>query len=368
LKALRVDLRLLGGFFDLEQKTRRLEELEVASQAPDFWSSPEKAREVLQQRSQCERSVNSYREVEKLYNDSRAALELAEESKDDEFLKEAEKTHNELMVALEKQEFYCKMSGEFDHHSAIIEINSGAGGTEAQDWSNMLLRVYTRWAERKGFTVEMADLQQGDVAGIKGATIMIEGEYAYGHLRSEQGVHRLVRISPFDSNARRHTSFASITVTPNFGENVPVDVNEADLKIDTFKSGGAGGQHVNKTESAVRITHAPTGIIVACQTERSQHKNRAMAMSILKSKLYELQKEQQADKLDGIRGERKKIEWGSQIRSYVMQPYQMVKDLRTGFETSNISGVMDGEIDPIIESFLMSDANERASANISDIE
>ena len=259
------------------------------------------------------------------------------------------------------------MSGEFDRNSAIVEINSGAGGTEAQDWSNMLMRMYMRWAEKKGFAVEIVDFQPGEVAGIKSSTLFITGEYAYGHLRSEQGVHRLVRISPFDSNARRHTSFASVGVTPEFGDEVPVEVNEQDIKMDTYRSGGAGGQYVNKTDSAVRLTHEPSGIIVACQSERSQHKNRAMAMKILKAKLYELQKQTQADRVDELRGERKKIEWGSQIRSYVMQPYQMVKDLRTDFETSNISGVLDGEIDPLIEAYLLSGENRKTPPLVSEL-
>jgi len=245
------------------------------------------------------------------------------------------------------------MSGEFDSQDAIMEINGGSGGTEAQDWAEMLLRMYLRWAERKGFGVEELDYNAGEEAGIKSATIMIKGEYAYGHLRSEQGVHRLVRISPFDSNARRHTSFASIAVTPDIEEEVEIDIDEKDLRIDTYRSSGAGGQHVNKTDSAVRLTHIPTGVVVACQNERSQHKNKDRAMKILKSKLYDLKMQEQHEKMQEVKGERRSIDFGSQIRSYVMQPYQMVKDLRTHFESSDVQGILDGKLDPFIESYLM---------------
>ncbi len=250
------------------------------------------------------------------------------------------------------------MSGEFDKASAIVEFNGGSGGTEAQDWADMLLRMYTRWAERKGFTLEMLDYQPGEVAGIKGATLYVKGEYAYGHLRSEQGVHRLVRISPFDSNARRHTSFASLTVTPDIEEEIDIQIEDKDLRIDTYRSSGAGGQHVNKTDSAVRLTHLPTGIVVACQNERSQHKNKAMAMKILKAKLHEKEKAEHAAKLDQIKGQKMQIDFGSQIRSYVMQPYQLVKDLRTDYETSDVDRVMNGDIDQFIEAYLLSSENQ----------
>jgi len=245
------------------------------------------------------------------------------------------------------------MNGEFDSQNAIVEISGGSGGTEAQDWAEMLMRMYIRWAERKGFTVEVMDYQVGEVAGIKGATLLISGEYAHGHLRSESGVHRLVRISPFDSNARRHTSFASVSVTPDIEQEIQVEINDADLRIDTYRSSGAGGQHVNKTDSAVRLTHAPTGIVVACQSERSQHKNKAMAMKILKSKIYELQQAEQRERLDQLKGQRKKIDFGSQIRNYVMQPYQLVKDLRSNYETSDVHSVLDGDIDGLIEAYLL---------------
>jgi peptide chain release factor 2 len=246
------------------------------------------------------------------------------------------------------------MSGPFDQADAIVEFNGGAGGTESMDWANMLLRMYLRWAERKGFTAQELDYNPGEEAGIKSATILIKGDYAYGHLRSEQGVHRLVRISPFDSNARRHTSFASVSVTPDIEEDIEVEIDEKDLRVDTYRSSGAGGQHVNKTDSAVRLTHLPTGLVVACQNERSQHKNRDRAMKLLKAKLYELKLEEQAEKMEGIKGERKRVDFGSQIRSYVLQPYQMVKDLRTNFESSNVDDILDGAIDPFIEAFLLS--------------
>ena len=249
------------------------------------------------------------------------------------------------------------MNGEFDSSNAILEINAGSGGTEAQDWAQMLYRMYMRWAEKRKFGVEELDWQPGEAAGIKGATLLVSGDFVYGHMRSEQGVHRLVRISPFDSNARRHTSFASVCVTPDIEEDIEVAIDEKDLRVDTYRSGGAGGQHINKTDSAVRLTHIPTGIVVCCQNDRSQHKNKAGAMKVLKAKLYELQLRQQAEKIDQIKGERKQIDFGSQIRSYVLQPYRMVKDLRTDYETSSVDAVLDGDIDGFIESYLLSDEN-----------
>jgi peptide chain release factor 2 len=247
------------------------------------------------------------------------------------------------------------MRGEFDKSDAIIEFNGGSGGTEAQDWALMLLRMYTRWAERKGFSVEELDFQAGEVAGIKSATLLVRGPYAYGHLRAEAGVHRLVRISPFDSNARRHTSFASLSVAPDIEEEIEIDISETDLKIDTYRSSGAGGQHVNKTDSAVRITHLPSGIVVACQNERSQHKNKARALKVLKAKLFERERLIQEQKIEQVKGVRQSIDFGSQVRSYVLQPYRLVKDLRTQFETSDVEGVLDGEIDRFIEAYLMSE-------------
>jgi len=254
---------------------------------------------------------------------------------------------------LERQELQMMLGGEYDRLGAIVSIHPGAGGTEAQDWAEMLLRLYLRWAERRGFKSDLADLQPGDGGGIKNATFEVEGEFAYGYLRAEAGIHRLVRISPYDANSRRHTSFASVFVFPAIDEKVEVTINPADLRIDTFRASGAGGQHVNKTDSAVRFTHLPTGIVVTCQNERSQHKNRAMAMKILRARLFELEQRKKREELEKFSKEKKEIAWGSQIRSYVLHPYQMVKDHRTGVEAGNTNAVLDGDIDQFIEAFLM---------------
>lgn len=324
------------------------------SQSSELWGDADKAKLVMKERSDLQEAVGRIKTLEKAHADSSAALELARESGDADFISEAINSIAQLEAEIARDEFKLKMSGEFDKAGAIIEINSGSGGTEAQDWAEMLLRMYVRWGERKAYTIEELDYQPGEGAGIKRATILVQGDFAYGHLRSEQGVHRLVRISPFDSNARRHTSFASILVTPDIEEEIDIVIEDKDLRVDTYRSSGAGGQHVNKTDSAVRLTHIPTGIVVACQNERSQHKNKARAMKILKAKLYELQRQQQDEKMRAIQGERKSVDFGSQIRSYVLQPYKLVKDLRTDYETSDTDGVLDGEIDPFIEAYLMS--------------
>jgi len=322
-----------------------------------FWDNTERARELSQERSTIEATIKSFTKLETLAGDVEAALDLVGEGSDQEFLTEAKRSLVELEQHLGALEFKCKMRGEFDRGNAILEINGGSGGTEAQDWAQMLLRMYIRWAERHGLSVEELDYQAGEVAGIKNATLLIQGEFAYGYLRGEQGVHRLVRISPFDSNARRHTSFASVTVTPDIDQEIDIKIEDKDLRVDTYRSSGAGGQHVNKTDSAIRLTHIPTGIVVACQNERSQHRNRDRAMKILKAKLYELERLSQADKLDQIKGPRMKIDFGSQIRSYVLQPYQLIKDLRTDHETSSVNAVLDGAIDEFIEAYLLSDLN-----------
>ena len=282
-------------------------------------------------------------------------FQMAEEegAEDSEAAREAETALAAARVELEKHELQVMLGGEYDQLGAIVSIHPGAGGMEAQDWAEMLLRLYTRWSERHGFSLDLADLQPGEGAGIKSATFEVDGEYAYGYLKAEVGIHRLVRISPYDANARRHTSFASVFVFPAIDDKVEVIINPADLKIDTFRASGAGGQHVNKTDSAVRFTHIPTGIVVACQNERSQHKNRAMAMKILRARLFELEERRKREELEKFSKDKKDIAWGSQIRSYVLQPYQMVKDHRTGVEIGNTAAVLDGAIDPFIEAYLM---------------
>lgn len=312
----------------------------------------------MRERSSKQEAYKVISKIHSLYEDAIAALELLGEG-EAEMLVEAEAILSSLVAELDQQEFFCKMNQPHDRSDAIIEINGGSGGTDAQDWAEMLYRMYARWAEAHGFGIEEIDKRPGEAAGIKNVTLVIEGDFAYGHLRSEQGVHRLVRISPFDSGARRHTSFASVTVTPDIEEDVEVEIDEKDLRVDTYRSSGAGGQHVNKTDSAVRLTHIPTGIVVACQNERSQHKNKDRAMKILRAKLYELEEQKKAERLEELKGERKSIDYGSQIRSYVLHPFKLVKDLRTGFETSDPDSVLDGNLDPFIQSYLLSARNRR---------
>ncbi len=285
-----------------------------------------------------------------------------ENADDSEAAREAETALEAARGELEKQELRLMLGGEYDRLGAIVSIHPGAGGLEAQDWAEMLLRMYLRWAERHGYKVDVADLQPGEGGGIKSATFTVEGEYAYGYLRAEAGIHRLVRISPYDANARRHTSFASVFVFPAIDEKIEVVINPADLKVDTFRASGAGGQHVNKTDSAVRMTHIPTGIVVSCQNERSQHKNRAMALKILKARLFELEERKKREQFEQFSKEKKEIAWGSQIRSYVLQPYRMVKDHRTGVEIGNTDAVLDGAIDPFIEAYLMGVRKGEAAA------
>lgn len=294
--------------------------------------------------------LEPFRKLESEIEDYSVALELAGE--DEEFLKETEIAYRRLLKSLDRMEIMSFLSGKFDRNNLYFSVHAGAGGTESCDWASMLLRMYRRFFERRGWKDEVIDLQPGEEAGVKSATLHVTGEFAYGYMKGEKGVHRLVRISPFDSNARRHTSFVSVDVFPELDDDIDIEIDETQLRIDTYRSSGAGGQHVNTTDSAIRITHLPTGIVVCCQNERSQHKNRATAMKMLKAKLYEYEEEKRRSEADAIRGEKMENGWGSQIRSYVLQPYQMVKDLRTEVETSNTAGVLDGEIDEFIEAFL----------------
>lgn len=313
---------------------------------------------LLRERKQLENFLQKWDDFEVGVRDLEAYVELHEEDKDNEpFRKEVEDIFQAIEGKIESFEVMKMLSGEQDGNNAIVTIHPGAGGTESQDWASMLFRMYVRWAERNGFAVEVLDLQDGDEAGIKSATFIAEGENAYGYLKAESGVHRLVRISPFDANKRRHTSFASVFVSPEIDEEIVVETRDEDLRIDTYRASGAGGQHVNKTDSAVRITHNPSGIVVQCQNERSQHKNKAMALKILKSKLYELELRQRQEKLAELHKGKKDIAWGSQIRSYVLQPYRMVKDHRTDIQEGNVDAVLDGDIDSFIKAYLLSTAN-----------
>ena len=320
-----------------------------------MWNDSEQAQKVLKERAQLLEPIAGWRKQLHELEDAKVFAELADEG-DAEAPAEADKKLTEIATALERMELQRKLGGEHDAGNAIVTLHPGAGGTEAQDWAEILLRMYLRWAERHGFKADLVDQQPGDGAGIKNATITVEGPYAYGYLKAEAGIHRLVRISPFDANARRHTSFASVFVYPEVDDEVEVEIDEADLRVDTYRSSGAGGQHVNKTDSAVRLTHLPTGIVVACQNERSQHKNKSMAMKILRARLYELEKQKQREKMDVLNKTKKDIAWGSQIRSYVLHPYRMVKDHRTGTEVGNADGVLDGDLDQFIEAYLQATA------------
>jgi len=318
-----------------------------------LWDSPEKAESLLKERKVLETVLTKWADIAKSLDDLRAYLELYDETQDPSLAAEIEQEADSLSVRLDEMEMERMLGGENDDRNAIVTIHAGAGGTESQDWAEMLLRMYTRFVDRNGFEAEVIEQQPGEDAGIKSVTLLVSGIHPYGYLKAESGVHRLVRISPFDANKRRHTSFASVFVSPEIDDDVQIQINESDLRIDTLRSSGAGGQHVNKVESAVRITHEPTGVTVLCQQERSQHKNRAMAMKILRSKLYELEMRQRAEKAAEAHKSKKDIAWGSQIRSYVLAPYRMVKDHRTGHETGNVDAVLDGDIIAFIRKYLL---------------
>ncbi len=320
---------------------------------PGFWNDNETAQKVQQRRSQLQRTVTAWNDLNKEREDLGALIELAEEDEDESLNAEIASAETALRGKIQQAELQAMLSEDNDVNNAIMTINSGAGGTESQDWAQMLLRMYTRWGERNGTKAEILDMQYGDEAGIKSATVNFTGDYAYGYLKAEIGVHRLVRISPFDSNKRRHTSFASVFVYPEVDDEIDIEIKDEDLKIDVYRASGPGGQGVNTTDSAVRLTHAPSGITVQCQNERSQFKNKASALKVLKSRLYEYEMEKQDEEKRSLEKQKKKIEWGSQIRSYVLHPYRMAKDLRTHVEMGNVDAVLDGDLNTFIEAFLM---------------
>ena len=345
----------LWKFLDVPTKQKELARLEHRMSEPDFWNNQQTAQKVIGEANQIKGTVNPVVAFQRKLDDLKTLAELVQEADAgtaDAELAEINETAQTMLLEVDELEIASFLTGSLDKSNAIVSIKAGAGGTEACDWADMLFRMYTRWAEERGYKVEVDDVQDGEGAGIATATFRIEGPNAYGYAKAERGVHRLVRISPFDSNARRHTSFCAVDIMAELDEDVDVDVKEEDLRVDVYRSSGKGGQHVNKTESAVRLTHLPTGIVVACQRERSQHKNRDVAMKILKARIYEKTQDEKRAEMEKFYGEKGEIGWGNQIRSYVFQPYQMVKDLRTGVETGNIDAVMDGELDPFINAWL----------------
>lgn len=340
----------------LDAQLAELHDLESDMERPDFWDDADRARGISMKKADLEKRLEPWKVMRSELTDFPDLIELTLEEYDNE--KDAVESLGKDLAGLNERLEGLLMAealnGEDDSRNAIVTINSGAGGTESQDWADMLLRMYSRWFEDRGFRTETLDLQDGEEAGIKAASLMVKGENAFGYLKSENGVHRLVRISPFDSNKRRHTSFASVHVAPDIDDSIEIDVEEKDLRVDTYRASGAGGQHINKTDSAIRITHIPTGVVVQCQNERSQHKNRSTAMKMLKARLYEMEKAKLTEDAESRAGEKRDVAWGSQIRSYVFHPYKMVKDLRTGYETGNVEGVMDGNLDGFVEAYLKS--------------
>ena len=351
---MKISLRNYEVIFDIEVRLKRVRALESEIAEENFWNNQEQSQKTIRELKSLKSTVEPFLKIEEKIKDVRDIIGIAE-ARDVESLKHFKEDLSSISLKVDDLEFKTLLNGENDPNNVILSVNAGAGGTEACDWAAMILRMYTMWAESKGYEVTWLDQLHGEEAGIKNATLLIAGEYAYGYLKTETGVHRLVRISPFDSNKRRHTSFASVDVLPEVPEDIKIDVNEADLRIDTYRSGGKGGQHANKTDSAVRITHIPTGIVTQCQNERSQFKNKSMAMKLLRAKLYEVQRQKKAKDLETAYDSKKDIEWGSQIRSYVLHPYKMVKDHRTGFETGNADAVLNGKLDGFIEAYLKND-------------
>jgi peptide chain release factor 2 len=347
------------GIFDITGKQERFIELEKTMVKPDFWDDPEAGKPILKERATLQEILEIWRNFSAELDDSELLLEMAAEEDDEETAKEVIEKTKDLCKTLRNLEMRQMLAEENDGENAIVSINAGAGGTEAQDWTEMLLRMYLRWCERKNFSAQMVDMLEGEEAGIKSVTFTVAGNYAYGHLKSESGIHRLVRISPFDASSRRHTSFAAVFVYPDLEEDIVIDINPSDLRVDTYRASGAGGQHVNKTSSAVRITHLPTGIVVQCQNEKSQHRNREIAMKVLRARLYEREKNLQEEKLQEVHDNLEDIAWGNQIRSYVLQPYRMIKDHRTNVDKGDVGKVLDGEIDDFIEAYLLKRLSDR---------
>ncbi len=342
----------LASALGLEEMAKEIAQLEEKTTAEDFWGDLANSQKVLQRIAALKNKTKAYEDLKTAFEDALVMIELSDEEGDLDLLPDCEESVKAVETELEKQTLATLLSGEYDNNNAILNFHAGAGGTEAQDWCQMLFRMYGQWATKHGFKFTTVDFLDGDEAGLKSATVVIEGENAYGYLKSEMGVHRLVRVSPFDSSGRRHTSFASLEVMPEIDDTVEVEIREEDIKMEVYRASGAGGQKVNKTSSAVRLIHEPTGIVVSCQVERSQHQNREVCMRMLKSKLIEIKEREHLDKIEDIKGEQKEIGWGSQIRSYVFMPYTLAKDHRTGFEMGNINAVMDGEIDGFINAYL----------------
>ena len=352
LNAYQKNLEEMRDSLDIDGSAAKVEELEEIAGDPDFWNDMDKAQGILQQTKQLKDKIAKYEALKSAYDDIYTLIEMGNEMDDESVVPEVKEMKEKFLADYEHLRISTLLTGDYDKNNAIVTLHSGAGGTEACDWVGMLYRMYSRWVEKEGFGFELLDYQEGDEAGIKSATFMVKGENAFGYLKSEKGIHRLVRISPFDSSGRRHTSFASCDVMPELDDSIDIEINPDDIEMQVYRSSGAGGQHINKTSSAVRLIHKPTGLVAACQNERSQFQNRDMAMKMLKAKLYELKLKEQGEMLEGIRGEVKDIAWGSQIRSYVFHPYNMIKDHRTGAETANVQPVMDGDLDLYINAYL----------------
>ncbi|HML12876.1 MAG TPA: peptide chain release factor 2 [Xanthobacteraceae bacterium] len=368
IDAIRQSIGLLRRHLDVDKSQKRLAELNRAAEDPNLWNDQARAQRVMQERTALEDSLGSIGRLEQELDDQVTMIELGEAEKDAKVVAEAEAALKKLKSDGERRVLEALLSGEADGNDTFLEVHAGAGGTESQDWANMLLRMYVRWAEQHGYKVEYLEETPGEEAGIKSATVKVKGRNAYGWLKTEDGVHRLVRISPFDANARRHTSFASITAYPVVDDRIKIDIKESDVRVDTMRSGGAGGQHVNKTESAIRLTHIPTNIVVVCQNDRSQHRNRAQAWDMLRARLYELELKKREEQAAAEQAAKTDIGWGHQIRSYVLQPYQMVKDLRTGISTSDTQGVLDGDLDRFMEATLAQRAFGGAPEAVEDVE